>query len=293
MRTLTDDDVGTVRLAGRPVRRLGFGAMRVAGARDADGTRDRTVAIEMCRHVYERGVNFIDVANVYGYGQCEEILCEALHPYPSDLVIATKAGFRPGKIPPGERRLPPCGRPDHIRAECEKSLGRLRVDCIDLYQIHVPDPDVPYAETVGAFVDLQSEGKIIDIGVSNVTIDQLEIAQGLCSVVSVQNSYNVEHRRSEAVLMACDAQKLVFIPHSPNLVSGESARIATEVASAHGVSMQQVTTAWLLHRSRQMLPIPGTSRPAHADDNIDTAWLELSADELELLDSPQAPSVSS
>jgi aryl-alcohol dehydrogenase-like predicted oxidoreductase len=289
MRALTDDRVGTLALGGKEVRRLGFGAMRVAGARNVEGTRDRDEAVALCRRVYERGVNFIDVANVYGYGQCEEILREALHPYPPDLVIATKAGFLPGRIPPGQRRLPPCGDPGHIREECEKSLRRLQVDCIDLYQVHVPDPDVPYAETVGAFVELQHAGKVRDIGVSNVTVDQLGIARALCDVVSVQNAYNVGYRRSESVFEMCQSEALAFIPHSPIQVTGEAEVIAGTIADAHGVSMQQVGTAWLLQHSPQMLPIPGTSNLLHAEDNIESAWLELSADEVLRLDAAAPP----
>src|ERR1700722_19829097 len=147
--------------------------MRASGARNAEGKRDRGAAVVLYRRVYERGVNFIDVANIYGYGECEDILAEALYPYPDDLLIGTKAGFRPGKIQPGQTSLPPFGRPEHIKEECDKSLRRLRLDCIDLYQVHVPDPEVAYEDTVGAFVELQAQGKIRHIGISNVTLDQL------------------------------------------------------------------------------------------------------------------------
>ncbi len=223
--TLEDETVGTVELAGKVVRRLGFGAMRASGARNAEGVRDRDEAIALYRRVYERGVNFIDVANIYGYGECEEILAEALHPYPDDLLIGTKAGFRPGKVEPGKTSLPPLGRPEHIREECDKSLRRLRVDTIDFYQVHVPDPDVPYEETVGAFVELQQAGKVRHIGVSNVTLDHLTTAQSLCEVVGVQNAYNVGRRGSEGVLRACAQQGVPFIPHSPNILAGTPAEI--------------------------------------------------------------------
>jgi pyridoxine 4-dehydrogenase len=288
-RILDDDATGTIGIGGATVRRLGFGAMRVSGARNAEGVRDREEAVRLYRRVYERGVTFIDVANIYGYGECEEILAEALHPYPDDLLIGTKAGFKPGKIEPGQRSLPPLGRPEHIKQECEKSLRRLRVDRIDLYQVHVPDPDVPYEETVGAFVELQREGKVRDIGISNVTVAELALAQTLCPVVSVQNAYNVARRRDESVLAACEAQGIAFIPHSPNILGdGPVAGIVQGIAGDHGVSAQQVAVAWLLAHSPVMVPIPGTSKVTHADDNLDAAWLTLTDTERATLDGTAA-----
>ncbi|MGE0794535.1 MAG: aldo/keto reductase [Acidimicrobiia bacterium] len=282
---LTDDTVGTVTFGDITARRLGFGAMRVSGARNADGVRDRAEAVALYRAVYDRGVNFVDTANIYGYGESEEILAEALHPYPDDLFITTKAGFKPGKIEPGKSSLPPLGRPEHIKEECDKSLARLRLDCIPLYQVHVPDPDVPYEETVGAFVELQQAGKVRHIGVSNVNLEQLALARSLCEVVSVQNAYNVARRSSEPVLRACEDSGIVFIPHSPNILGeGEAATAVAEIAAAHGVSTQQVAVAWLLAHSAAAAPIPGTSKVAHAVDNVDTAWLRLSGDELARLD---------
>jgi aryl-alcohol dehydrogenase-like predicted oxidoreductase len=298
-RRLDDQAAGTIELAGRSVRRLGFGAMRVSAARNADGKRDRAEAVRLYRRVYERGVNFIDVANIYGYGECEEILAEALHPYPADLLIGTKAGFRPGKLEPGQRSLPASGHPAHIKAECELSLRRLELDCIDLYQVHVPDPEVPYADTFGAFVELQREGKIRHIGVSNVSVEQLSEAARLAPVVSVQNAYNLARRTSEDVLEACERQGIVFIPHSPNILGpavpfGASGAIEREptaaealvagIAAAHGVSAQQVAVAWLLARSPVMVPIPGTAKISHLDDNVEAAWLHLTDDEFARLD---------
>jgi aryl-alcohol dehydrogenase-like predicted oxidoreductase len=284
-RVLADATNGTFTIGDRTIRRMGFGAMRVSGARNAEGVRDRDEARALYRRVYDRGVNFIDVANIYGYGECEEILTEALHPYPKDLLIGTKAGFRPGKIEPGKRSLPPLGTPEHIKEECEKSLRRLQVDVIDLYQVHVPDPDVAYEDTVGAFVDLQREGKVRHIGVSNVSLEHLATAQSLCTVVSVQNAYNVARRHSEDVLRACEEQNLAFIPHSPNILMGsDTERLVAEVAEAHEASPQQVAVAWLLAHSPTMVPIPGTSKIAHADDNVDGAWLELTPEELTRLD---------
>jgi aryl-alcohol dehydrogenase-like predicted oxidoreductase len=289
---LTDDTVGTVTFGDITARRLGFGAMRVSGARNAEGVRDRDEAVALYRTIYDRGVNFIDTANIYGYGQSEEILAEALHPYPDDLFITTKAGFKPGKVEAGKSSLPPLGRPEHIKEECDKSLVRLRLDCIPLYQVHVPDPDVPYAETVGAFVELQQAGKVRHIGVSNVNVEQLALARSLCQVVSVQNAYNVARRFAEPVLRACEEQGIVFIPHSPNILGeGEAADAVAAIAAARGISTQQVAVAWLLAHSSAAAPIPGTSQLAHADDNVDTAWLRLTDIEIARLDAAGAATV--
>lgn len=284
-RVLTDDVgagyVGTVRIGDHDIRRLGFGAMRISGARNAEGVRDRDEARRLCREVYDRGVNFFDAANIYGYGQCEEIIAEALYPYPADLLIGTKAGFKPGKVEPGKTSLPPLGRPEHIKEECDKSLQRLRLDVIDFYQVHVPDPDVPYEDTVGAFVELQQAGKIRHIGISNVSVEQLALARSLCEVVSVQNAYGVANRRYEDVFEVCEADGIAFLPHSPNALAGSAAEATVqEIAAAHGVSDQQVAVAWLLRHSPLMVPIPGTSNVEHAHDNIDVAWLELTDDDV-------------
>jgi len=285
MAKLDDSTVGTISLGDLEVRRFGFGAMRISSARNAAGEIDRDEAVKLCRRVYNRGVNFIDAANIYGYGECETILAEALYPYPKDLVIGTKAGFKPGRLEPGMTSLPPLGRPDHIREECEKSLKRLRVDCIDLYQIHVPDPEVPYEDTVGAFVDLQKAGKVRQIGVSNVTPDHLALAQALCQVASVQNRYNVGERSSETVLEACENGGMAFLPYRPVILRNTPAEAAAKtIAEARGVLPQQVALAWLLAHSKVMLPIPGTSKIAHLDENVDAAWLSLSKDEVESLD---------
>jgi aryl-alcohol dehydrogenase-like predicted oxidoreductase len=283
-RILADATTGTTRIGGSEVRRLGFGAMRISGARTPDGVRDRDEARRLVREVYDRGVTFFDAANIYGYGECEEILAEALHPYPKDLLIGTKAGFAPGKLAPGQASLPPNGRPEHIREECEKSLRRLRLDCIDLYQVHVPDPDVPYEETVGAFVDLQEQGKVRAIGISNVDLGQLTIARGLCEVAAVQNAYGVANRAAEDVLAACAAEGIPFLPHSPNAFDTAAAEAIGRVAAAQGVSIQQVAIAWLLQHSDALVPIPGTSSRAHAHDNVDAAWLCLSASDVSALD---------
>ena len=288
---LDDSTLGTVDIGGLSVRRLGYGAMRVSGARNADGVRDRAEAVRIYRRAYERGVNFIDTANIYGYGESEEILAEALSPYPDDLVIATKAGFKPGKIEPGQTSLPPLGDPGHIKEECDKSLRRLRLDHIDLYQVHVPDPGVPYEETVGAFVELQRAGKVRHIGVSNVTLEQLAVASSLCTVVSVQNAYNVGSRTSENLLAACEEAGMAFLPWKPIQLEGTPAAVVAEsIAKERGITSQQVALAWALAHSPAMLPIPGTSKLPHLDENIDAAFVELSEDEIAQLESAAAPS---
>jgi pyridoxine 4-dehydrogenase len=282
---LDDTTAGTIALGDRSVRRLGFGAMRVSGARNADRARDRDEAVRLCRRAYERGITFIDTADIYGYGESEEIIAEALHPYPGDLVIGTKAGFRPGKILPGHATLPPLGTPEHIAQQCEQSLRKLRVECIDLYQVHTPDPSVPYADTLGAFAELQQQGKVRHIGVSNVSVAQLELAQSLATVVSVQNRYNVGDRAAETLLLACEAAGITFLPWQPIDVRDSSVRRAVATtAGKHGVSVQQVALAWQLRRSTSLLPIPGTSSLPHLDDNVDAAWLELSDDDYTDLD---------
>jgi pyridoxine 4-dehydrogenase len=285
-RQLTDDTVGTFTIGGDlTVRRLGFGAMRISGARNAEGVRDRSTAIELVRRVVDRGVNFIDTANIYGYGESEEIIAEALHPYPADLVITTKAGYKPAKILPGHVTLPPLGTPDHIRDECDKSLRRLRVDVIDLYQVHAPDPNVPYADTIGAFTELQQAGKVRHIGISNVTAEQLAFARQHCTVATVQNRFNAGDRNSDAVVAACETAGIGFMPWAPILLPNRRVgQVAADIAAARDASVQQVALQWLLHRSPNMLPIPGTSQVAHAESNIDAAWVELSPADITAID---------
>ena len=285
MKILTDTTVGTIQLGDRTLRRLGFGAMRISSARNVEGVRDREEARRLCRRLVERGVQFIDTANIYGYGESEQILAEALQPFAKDLLIATKAGYRPGKILPGHQALPALGHPDHISEECDKSLARLGTDSIELYQLHVPDPNYPYADTLGAFALLQQAGKVQYIGVSNVSVEQLEIARSTCEIVSVQNRYNVGDRDSEAILATCERHGIVFLPWAPILIRSPEADAAiSNIAKRHGASPQQVALRWLLHRSPSLLPIPGTSRMTHLDENIDAAWLDLTPDELAKID---------
>jgi pyridoxine 4-dehydrogenase len=281
-RVLDDATVGTVAIGERRVRRLGFGAMRVSDAKGVDGIRDRDLAIELIRGVRDRGVQFFDTADIYGHGASEELLAAALAPFPSDVLVASKAGFEPGELQPGQRSLPANGNPDHIRRACDESLHRLRLEHLDLYQVHVPDPAVPWADTVGAFADLQRAGKVRAIGICNVSLDQLREAQGIVDVVSVQNRYSVGDRRSEAVLEACERAGIAFLPWAPMLgVEGRPvAAVVADVAADRGVGDQQVALAWLLQRSPVLLPIPGTSQLRHADENTDAAWLVLTDEEM-------------
>jgi pyridoxine 4-dehydrogenase len=263
------------------VNRLGFGAMRLTG----DGTwgepKDRQECKAVLRRALELGVNFIDTADSYGPEVSEEIIAEALHPYPDHLVIATKGGF----LRPGPGRWDADGRPEHLREACEGSLRRLRVDRIDLYQLHVPDRSVPYEESVGALKGLQDEGKIRLIGVSNVSVEQLATARDIAEVVSVQNRFNLTDRAAEDELEQCERDGIGFIPWFP-LAVGRLARSGgplDEIAAAHDATPSQVALAWLLQRSPVMLPIPGTASVEHLEENVAAAGIELSEDELETL----------
>jgi pyridoxine 4-dehydrogenase len=284
-----DDSVGTVTFGDITVRRLGYGAARVSSVRNDEGVRDRELGREVCRHLLDAGINFIDVAALYGGGECEEIVAEALHPYPAGVLIASKAGLVSVKTETRRGIVPDC-RPETVRSECEKSLTRLRLDTIDLYQVHTPDPNVPWEDTIGAFAQLRDAGKIRHVGISNVSVEQLDSAREIVPIVSVQNLYNVADRSSEAVLDACVERGIPFIPYNPNHLEGTAAApIADEIAAAHGVSRQQVAVRWLLDRSESNAPIPGTTKPAHVDDNVAAAWLELTDDDRTRLDDVAAP----
>src|SRR6266487_3047986 len=215
------------------------------------------------RQVVELGVNFIDTADSYGPEVSERLIAEALHPYPDDLVIATKGGL----VRPGPGRWNPDGRPEHLRAACEGSLQRLRLDQIPLYQFHRPDPSVPLAESLGALVQLKDEGKIRHIGISNVSEAQLRAAQQVTPIVSVQNRYNAADRKSESMVGVCELEQIAFLPWAP-IQQATSNPAVTGAAKRHGRSPRQVVLAWLLARSPQILPIPGTGSPEHVETNV-------------------------
>ena len=265
-----------------PVSRLGFGAMRVVGPGVWGPPEDKEAARDVLRRVVELGVDLIDTADSYGPHVSEDLIAEALYPYPEGLLIATKGGLE--RTGPGE--WPRNGRPEHLRRACEGSLQRLRVERIDLYQLHSPDPDVPYAESVGALKELQDEGKIRHVGVSNVTVDQLRQARSIVGVVTVQNRFNLTDRTSAEVLDECEREGLGFFPWFP-LAAGNLAApggLVDEIAEAHDATPGQVALAWLLQRSPVMLPIPGTSSIEHLEENVAAAELELNEEEIERLE---------
>jgi aryl-alcohol dehydrogenase-like predicted oxidoreductase len=262
---------GTIDVGGDlTVNRMGFGAMRITGTGIWGDPPDRDQAKAVLRRAIELGVNFIDTANSYGPAVSEELIAEALHPYPDDLVIATKGGLE--RTGPGE--WPVNGRPEHIKEVCEESLRRLRLDEIPLYQQHRPDPAVPYEETIGALVELKEQGKIRHVGVSNVDEGQLRVAQKMVPVVSVQNRYNVSDRRSESMLDLCEQEQIAFLPYSP-VQDFEGNTVVSDTAARHGVTVMQVLLAWLLARSPVMLPIPGTGSVAHLEENTTAATIRL------------------
>jgi pyridoxine 4-dehydrogenase len=266
---------GTIDVGGDlTVNRLGFGAMRITGQGVWGDPPDRDKAIATLRRAVELGVNFIDTADSYGPEVSESLIAEALYPYPDDLVIATKGGLDR----PGPNRWTPNGHPAHLRSACEGSLRRLRLEQIPLYQLHRPDPNVPYAESVGTLAELQKEGKIRHVGVSNVTEQQLREAQRVVPIVSVQNRYNVTDRSSQQVLDLCEQEALVFLPWAPIQEARRNVG-ALNAARRLGVTERQVVIAWLLSSSPVMLPIPGTGSPEHVDENIAAASLELTGDE--------------
>jgi aryl-alcohol dehydrogenase-like predicted oxidoreductase len=262
---------------------MGFGAMRITGKGVWGPPDDHDEAIRVLKRTIELGVNLIDTADSYGPEVSENLIAEALHPYPEDLLIATKGGLR--RTGPGE--WPRDLRPERIKECCEASLRRLKVDRIDLYQLHAVDPNVPYEETVGAAKELQDEGKVRYIGVCNVGRTELETARGIVDVVAVQNRYSVVDRSSERVLKVCEDEGLGFLPWFP-LGAGDlgedAAATLDEVASAHDASRFQIALAWLLHHSPVMLPIPGTSKVAHLDENVAAAAIQLTDEELAKLE---------
>lgn len=267
---------------GLPVTRLGFGAMRITGDGVWGQPADRAEAIRVLRRAVELGINFIDTADSYGPGVSEEIIAEALHPYPEGLVIATKGGF----ARPGPNQWVEDGRPEHLRAACEASLRRLRVDCIDLYQLHRIDPKVPAEDQLGTLRHLRAHGMIKDIGLSEVSVKQIEFARTIVPIVSVQNRYSLFDRGSEDVLEYCEKEKLGFIPWFP-LAAGRVSNADSpirRIASRWNATPSQVALAWLLARSPVMLPIPGTSKVKHLEENVAAVALKIDANTMRELD---------
>jgi len=274
---------GTFKIGGDlAVCRMGFGAMRITGPGIWGEPADPVEARKLLRRAVDLGVNLIDTADAYGPEVSERLIGEALYPYPKDLVIATKGGL----TRPSRERWEHDGRPEHLRQACEASLRRLRLDRIDLYQLHAPDPKVPLADSIGELARLQREGKVRHVGVSNFSVDELKLARGIIEVVSVQNRYNVGDRRSEDVLRVCAADGLAFLPWaplaSPEREAGPSASIEAlgQLAKRRGVSVIQAALAWLLARSPAILPIPGTSSVAHLEENVAAAALRFTPEEL-------------
>ncbi len=292
---------GTFHLGGDlPVRRLGYGTMRLVGEGAWGEPPNREDARNILRRAIELGINLLDTADAYGPGIAEELIAEALHPYPADLVIATKGGL----TRQGPAKSVPCGRPDYLQQQLEMSLRRLRVERIDLYQLHRIDPTVPLADTLGALQAAQQAGKIRHIGLSEVNPAQIEQALAIVPIVSVQNRYNLSERKSEPTLQFCERQGLAFLPWYP-IDAGKFARAATpnsadgndagtkgnhpiaEFAAQHNASVTQIALAWLLQHSPAILPIPGTGSIAHLEENVAAAALnvsEISEDEWDAFD---------
>lgn len=266
------------------VRRLGYGSMRLTGKGVWGFPADREGAKAVLRRALELGVDFIDTADAYGPESSELVIAETLRPYPDGLVIATKGGHTRA----GPSRWRPDGRPEHLRAACEGSLRRLGLERIDLYQLHTVDPTVPIEESVGALDELRREGKVRLVGVSNVTVEQLERARSVTQIVSVQNRFNLGDRSSQPVLDACERDGLAFIPWSPRGPARAGAAVES-LAATRGATVSQLGLAWLLARSPVILPIPGTRSPEHLEENVAAAALELSADELAQLEGARIP----
>lgn len=277
------------------VYRLGFGAMHLTGPGIWGPPASKQEAIAVLHRALELGINLIDTADAYGPEVSESLIAEALYPYPQGLVIATKGGL----VRPGPDQWVSDGRPEHLREALESSLQRLRLDRIDIYQLHRPDPNVPFAESVGALAKMREEGKIRHVGISNVTIEQLAQAQQIVPIVTVQNHYNLAHRQSESMAVAeseamidvCARQRIGFMPWFP-LATGELTRqsgLLDQIARRHNAQPSQIALAWLLQRSPNMLPIPGTSSIKHLEENVRGATIKLTQEEFDALDRISKP----
>jgi len=269
-------EAGTIDVGGDlTVNRLGFGAMRITGDGIWGEPPDTERAKNALRRAVELGVNFIDTADSYGPDVSERLIAETLHPYPDDLVIATKGGL----VRPGPGRWDADGRPEHLREALEGSLRRLRVDMIDLYQLHRPDPKVPLKESIGFLAEMKNEGKIRHVGISNATEDQLREAEQIVPIVSVQNRYNVVDRTSETMVDLCEQEELAFLPWAP-IQEADEVEVITDAARNHGFTPRQIVLAWLLARSPQILPIPGSGSAEHVEANVAAAGIKLEQGEV-------------
>ena len=286
--TLSANLTGTVTLGSElTVSRLGYGSMRITGQGVWGPPKDRAGALAVLRRARELGVNFIDTADSYGPNVSEELIAEALAPYPKDLVIATKGGWRR----PGPGSWQHDASPAHLRQAIEGSLKRLRLDRIDLYQLHAPDPATSFEFSVQTLAELQREGKIRLVGLSNVTQEHIERAQKIVPIVSVQNRYSFADREWNYVVDFCEKQGIVFIPWFPLAAGKAAGEVLGRIAKAHNATPMQVALAWLLKRSPVMLPIPGTSSVAHLEENIAAATVKLTDSEFEELGSVSLPGV--
>ena len=263
---------GQIQVGDLTVNRLGFGAMRVCGPQIWGEPKDRAAALKVLRRAYDLGHTFFDTADSYGPNVSENLISEALHPYPKDLVIATKGGL----VRPRASSWDECGTPEHLKRALDGSLKRLKLERIDLYQFHAPDPKVPFAKSMEALAELQRAGKIRHLGVSNVTVKQLQEARRIAPVVSVQNEYNIGNRSDEDVLLACEQAGIAFIPWYP-LGAGTALKTSKvkRVAARLGAAPSQVALAWLLGHSPTILPIPGTGSLEHLEENAAAAKVRL------------------
>jgi pyridoxine 4-dehydrogenase len=279
-RTLDAGAAGTIALGDLAVNRMGFGAMRIVGPGVWGPPKDRAAAHAVLRRAVELNVNLIDTADSYGPHVDEELIAEALHPYPEGLVIATKAGWQR----PGPGQWVPDGRPQHLREAVEGSLQRLKLERIDVLQFHTPDPKVPFEDSVGALAELQRAGKIRHLGLSNVDVDQIERARRITAVVSVQNRLAADgsdDAEEADVLAYCERERIAYLPWAPLGGAGARQTAAFErIAHAHGATPHQIALAYLLRRSPMITPIPGTSSIAHLEENIAAASLALTDDEV-------------
>ncbi|MEM9803674.1 MAG: aldo/keto reductase [Cyanobacteria bacterium P01_D01_bin.56] len=268
-----------------PINRLGYGAMRLTGQPGNFGPyADWEGGKRLLRRAIDLGVNFIDTAEAYGPGTNEEIIADALHPYGQDLVIATKGGI----YKPAPDNIQADGRPDSLRRGVDMSLRRLKLERIDLYQLHRPDPKVPFSDSIQTLAELQQAGKIRHIGVSNVTLEQLQQAQEIVAISAVQNRFSLRDRTHEEILNYCTAHNIAFIPHGslgahplkPGSPLTQAEGVVKNLAAVHDATPIQIALAWLLHRAPNILLIPGTTSIAHLEKNIQTATIQLSKDEL-------------